>query len=375
MQPPTAMSAPQTMAHTSATSYQVLYRFAEAPDATTPEAGLTAVNGTLYGTTTAGGVGAGTVFSVTTGGVEHVLHEFGLPGDHDGRVPMAGLTAVRGVLYGTTEFGRRGGTVFKMSTTGENERVLHAFLPPGGRNPTAALIDVDGTLYGTTNDGGPSNAGTVFAITTHGTSHRVYAFTGGTGGEFPSAPLVDVNGVLYGTTFFGGTHNHGTVFSVTPSGKERVVYSFAGSPDGADPSAGLIDVDGTLYGTTSFGGAGGDGTIYSITPAGRESVLHSFAGAPDGSLPYAGLVAVHDTLYGTTTQGGTGSTFVGLGTVFSININGKNERVLHSFAGTPDGEEPYGSLIDVNGTLYGTTYAGGNSACGNGCGTVFALRP
>lgn len=45
------------------------------------------------------------------------------------------------------------------------------------------------------------------------------------------------------------------------------------------------------------------------------------------------------------------------------------ERVLYSFQGKPDGGAPTAGLIDVNGTLYGTTdYAGAY-----GDGAVFAL--
>ena len=33
---------------------------------------------------------------------------------------------------------------------------------------------------------------------------------------------------------------------------------------------------------------------------------------------------------------------------------------LYSFRGSPDGEEPMGNLVDLNGTLYGTTPSGGS---------------
>jgi uncharacterized repeat protein (TIGR03803 family) len=83
------------------------------------------------------------------------------------------------------------------------------------------------------------------------------------------------------------------------------------------------------------------------------------------------LLEVNGTLYGTTAFGGTN----GLGTIFSFNASG-GEQVLHSFGGS-DGADPEADLIDVNGTLYGTTYRGGyEKGCGGkGCGTVFALTP
>jgi uncharacterized repeat protein (TIGR03803 family) len=88
------------------------------------------------------------------------------------------------------------------------------------------------------------------------------------------------------------------------------------------------------------------------------------------------LLEVNGTLYGTTWVGGT----YGLGTVFSMTTSGK-EHVLHSFNGS-DGAHPETDLIDVNGTLYGTTHVGGfkwgckpNINGTAGCGTVFALTP
>ncbi|HEY1866855.1 MAG TPA: hypothetical protein VGG70_01075 [Candidatus Cybelea sp.] len=55
-------------------------------------------------------------------------------------------------------------------------------------------------------------------------------------------------------------------------------------------------------------------------------------------------------------------------------------RVLHNFgaAKSPDGQQPRAGLIDLNGTLYGTTYVGGAHGFGTGLpgyGTVFSIRP
>ena len=70
--------------------------------------------------------------------------------------------------------------------------------------------------------------------------------------------------------------------------------------------------------------------------------------------PRASLIDVNGTFYGTTQNGG-----YGWGTVFSITPSG-TETVLYSFGAAPDGETPLASLIDVDGTLYGTTSEGGS---------------
>jgi len=168
----------------SATNDTVLHSFGAPSDGAEPAAGLIAVNGTLYGTTifrdsVVGFSGAGTVFSIDpTTGSEKVLYAFN--GGSDGANPLASLTALNGTLYGTTEnggtvrCGHRGcGTVFSITTSG-TKRILHRFdthIGDGdGRNPSAGLIAVGGTLYGTTSSGGSGycyyrrGCGTVFSI-------------------------------------------------------------------------------------------------------------------------------------------------------------------------------------------------------------------
>ncbi|MGC9990893.1 MAG: choice-of-anchor tandem repeat GloVer-containing protein [Candidatus Cybelea sp.] len=349
-------------------------------DGSYPLASLLDVEGTLYGTTYAGGTGGcrggcGTVFSVTLDGKEQVLHSF--PSGSDGVHPSAALVDLDGTLYGTTRNSdepRHGGTVFSI-TTGGTEQLLYLFgHKTNGGKPAASLIDAGGTLYGTTRYGGAQLEGTVFSITTDGTWKELHDFGVGTDGAYPEAPLTDVKGTFYGTTGYGGAYHGGTVFTIAPDGTEQVLHSFGNGTDGKNPSAALIDVGGTLYGTTENGGAysgsGGccNGTVFSITPNGTEKVLHSFGGKNgDGFNPLASLLEVKGTLYGTTYYGGTVSRCSGdCGTVFSITPDG-TEKVLHSF-GT-DGQNPTAGLIDVGGTLYGTTARGGE----HGSGTVFTI--
>jgi uncharacterized repeat protein (TIGR03803 family) len=123
----------------------------------------------------------------------------------------------------------------------------------------------------------------------------------------------------------------------------RVLYKFQGGADGFNPYANLVKVGGTLYGTTEHGGTQAFGTMFAVNAAtAAHEVLHSFRGGKDGGGPYAGLIDVGGTLYGTTTQGGT------------------------------DAELPVAAPIADGTTLYGTTYLGGGA---NNDGTVFAITP
>jgi uncharacterized repeat protein (TIGR03803 family) len=332
----------------------------------------------------------GTVFSITTAGTEQVMHSFG--NGTDGAFPVASLIKVKGKLYGTTEYGSHRcdypylgcGTVFTI-TTGGTEKVLHSFdvYARDGALPEAPLIDVKGTLYGTTAGGGTTYCrfglyalcGTVFSITPDGTERVMHDFTGtlGTDGASPDAGLIHVRGTLYGTTRYGGGggssvcgYGCGTIFSISTSGTEKVLHSFAGGLDGAYPRAALTDVNGTLYGTTSEGGRYKHGTVFSIRPNGTEKVIHSFGNGTDGRYPVASLIEVNGTLYGTTYDGGAFSD----GTIFSITPDG-TEQVVHSFGSGTDGFWPAAGLTNVSGTLYGTTQSGGP----HGGGTVFALTP
>ena len=121
-------------------------------------------------------------------------------------------------------------------------------------------------------------------------------------------------------------------------------------------------------------------TVVAIPAAQAQTftVLHNFTGGQDGANPWAGLTMDKaGNLYGTTYGGGAG-----YGTVYELKHKGQGWVFgpLHSFAGgSDDGAYPwYGALVfGPDGSLYGTTLAGGGgSNCdGVGCGTVFNLKP
>jgi len=266
--------------------------------------------------------------------------------------------------------------------------VLHAFNGhPDGDSPFAGVtLDAAGNIYGTASQGGNHHGGghqgdgTVWKVD-KGVFSVLYTFTGGVGAGPQTPLLLDGKGNLYGTALSGGHFNGGSVYSVSPKGQAKELYALNRIP-GPQGRLALDRHRGILYGTTQDGGMGcngGCGTVWRLAPAHRFTFLHKFRGAPDGATPVSGLVRdPAGNLYGATRFGGsvTQQCQQGCGTVFKVNRAGK-KSILYSFQGGNDGIAPAGDLaLDANGTLYGTTTAGGGNGCSTGgCGTVFKITP
>jgi len=150
--------------------------------------------------------------------------------------------------------------------------------------------------------------------------------------------------------------------------------------DGQSPAASLVQaINGDLYGTTQVGGDFNAGNIFKITPSGSFTLVYSFcsqSGCPDGQYPRSGLMLGADgSLYGTTSAGGL-SQFctLGCGTIFKITPAGALTTLYEFCAdgGCPDGQFPEAALVQAaNGVIYGTTnYGGAHQA-----GTIFEITP
>jgi uncharacterized repeat protein (TIGR03803 family) len=255
-------------------------------------------------------------------------------------------------------------------------------------------------------------SGTEFAIakfnTIPQTIHVVPFYNYGKSGyEATGAPggwgsFIGDETALYGTSALGGdakcstpldkssATGCGIVYRLVPKTGGRkyrleVLHTFEGAPgDGAASFATLLaDARGNLYGTTFYGGEYDAGTVFKLHPTSSgytETIVHSFGYGQDGAYPIAGVVEVDGTLYGTTLGGGTYSDYLcthfgsvpsGCGTVYRVNPATGAERVLHAFGKIGDGSSPDAALLDVGDTLYGTTDLGGTD---NHCGTVFSIR-
>ncbi len=282
----------------------------------------------------------------------------------------AGLIVADGVLYGTTSSGGKHdrGTVFSLTVAGK-EKVLYSFNRRDAV-PAAPVLSLGGILYGTTTWTGSDPGGGAYALEPDGKYLWSRIFKGPYNGYDPRGGLTSLKGVLYGTMSEGGGGAYaGAFYRVTIRGKERELYAFKGSPDGSDPQGNLLLLDGVFYGTTAAGGeysGRSAGTVFRMTSSGREKVLYSFEGySSEGNTPVAGLVEMGGTLYGTTEAGGSNND----GVVFSITTSGQ-ENVIYNFgAESGDGQRPMAPLIAYNGKLYGTTFAGGMY----GLGTVFEV--
>lgn len=380
-------------------TFTTLYNFQGGQDGAEPNGGLIMLGGMLYGTTFDGGapgtcvISCGTVFRMDPDtGAKLTLHHFNGPPDGNG--PLAGLVAIGGMLYGTTQFGgsRDAGTLFKIDPATGNEQFLYGFNgTPDGAAPIAGLIAQGSVLYGTTQSGGylynacPSyGCGTLFSFDLTTMSETVlHRFQGGTDGSQPQSPLLFYHGSLFGTTSRGGgaetcssSLGCGTVFQASLTGGDTVLYAFNGGADGYVPYGALVTGWNLLFGASYQGGntcnfPGGCGVVFEVNPQ-RPGIttLHTFRGGQLAALPAGGVILSAGWLYGVTARGGGGPCTGGCGTIFLTGPISRETGLLHAFNHT-DGEIPLGPLLAYGGAFYGVTVLGGT----NGRGTVFKLVP
>ncbi len=268
-------------------------------------------------------------------------------------------------------------------------RPLHSFNGNDGTQPANGLVVApDGSLYGDTDSalGNTNHSVTdvIYKTRPDGTGLQILHTFPGTSssgvnsdGSAPNRLLL-VGGFLYGTTYTGGANGTGVIFKMDAAGGNfQILHTFGPSSaqnmDGAGASSGLtLGPDGALYGAAFVGGTGGGGGVYKINPDGTGfQVLYAFSssnGGGTGYQPNSGPVFGSDgSLYGTTQAGGA----TGNGTVYKLTPNSQAISVLHSFD-SAGGFAPLGVIFGSDGNLYGTTFAGGPNSASAG-GTLFQL--
>lgn len=299
----------------------------------------------------------------------------------DGATPKGTMTMVDNSIYGYTSAGGKKdkGVIFRVNADGKDFRLLYSF-EDGSDNGTGkephhdAMLFFDNSFYGATLYGGSNNNGVIFKINQDGSGYTpVHVFKGGdSGGAQSHSGVIAIGNVLFGMSALGGTQGHGTIFKMNPDGSDfKVIYSFH-KPSGHEPHGRLtLGSDGqTLFGITKSGGDNDLGVIFSFDMNNSSyNVLHTFqkGNVNDGYTCEHGYITINNNrLYGLTQYGGVNDK----GVVFSLNSDGSDFQVIHSFGGdSKDGKSPFGSLHLNNGFLFGTTQDGGE----NDKGTIFKV--
>jgi hypothetical protein len=326
----------------SAWTYSTLYKFQGPPDGNYPAGVVIGPDGTLYGTTSGGGIvndavcpgaqnGCGTVLRLRPPAnvcantlcpwSEDQLYTF--TGGADGGSPQNGdlVFDSAGSIYGTTLLGGAYayGAAYELTRSqgGYAESVIHDFNPdPDGlASPYSGVIwDQSGNLYGTTGFSNDNVAGTIYRLApsqSGWTADILQAFQFRSGfdpGCFPQALIFDSAGNLLAGTANGSLFDRGAVIKLlaSDSWSTDVLYPFT-LQQGLIQNRLTIDAAGNIYGT-GFACSNLNGCVFKLTPSDHGYLyteLHDFTDGTDGAHP-DGPIAIdaNGNLYGTAEYGG-----------------------------------------------------------------------
>ncbi|MBK8343123.1 MAG: T9SS type A sorting domain-containing protein [Bacteroidetes bacterium] len=314
----------------------------------------------LYGSNTNSGLnGDGTIFKILPDGTGFTKL-YDLLDDVTGQSSQSSLISDGTYLYGTAADGgpNNHGTVYRLKKDGTEFTVLYDF--PGeltGFYPEGGLY-FDGTyLYGGTVNGGVFGGGVLYKIRPDGTEFSIVLdFDCIVSGCSLYGAVVSDGTYFYGMTRGGGTDGLGTVFKIKPDGTDFIkLMDMIDDPNGAWGYASFVLDDGMLYGITNNGGEDNRGTIFKIATDGSNYQKLVDFDNDNGAQPLGSLILVGTTLYGMAELGGDDY----LGTLYQLETDGSNFILLHEFDGAETGSLPYGTLVYVNGALFGMTNSGG----------------
>lgn len=348
-----------------------LHSFTGAADGGAPQAALLrGRDGNLYGVTTGGGAGAGTVFRITPAGVLTTLHSF--DSAKEGASPGGSLTQGKdGNFYGVTGVGGKNGygTVYRVTPAGALT-VLHHFDADsylGGPDRGGLAQGADGAFYGIKGYGGGSYFGFIYRIDVHGAYSVIHSF--GEHDSFlplPTRPVLAADGNFYAVSQSGlFSSSAGTLYRFAPDGTVTALHHFPATGAVAGYQGLALGGDGALYGvlaTTRVDNLGHNGgVLYRLSTAGVYSVVHDYTqddddlGRNDG-----GLVATSDGLLLGTDELGA----------YRLTTAGAKTR-LYDFPADPAGSVNFKPPLSegADGNYYGVTSRGG----AYGAGSVYQI--
>jgi uncharacterized repeat protein (TIGR03803 family) len=339
----------------------------------------------LRGFAVAGGPTAAAKTFRTSNGTVTTLYSF--QGRPDGAAPQSGVVALYSdapcvtKIFGNTSAGgtNNAGTIYALCVYGGGsvqESTLWSYTPSvDGSGPVGSLVTHNqvSQIVGLASRGGAHDRGT--AVELHHQFDGSYRETavrsfGGHDGAVPYAASPQERTLYYIATFSGGRYGDGAIVSL--AGKRlraHVLYSFTGRSDGEHPDS-SYPWDwghGRFFGTTA-GSKSGGGTVYEFVPGHNPTTLYTFTSKADGVTPTGVTEDTDGSLFGTTVAGGS----AGYGSIYKLTPKGSTytKTALHSFSGQGgDGAYPQGTPIEWSRGLLGTTSKGGSA----GCGTIYEI--
>ena len=245
------------------------------PDGAVPNGIIQAADGNFYGTAPIGGkANLGTFFRITPSGEFSTLYSFcSWNNCRDGSSPYAPpIQGSNGSFYGTTVLGGVGAGLVYELTPGKGYQVLEKFcygalqVCPFGSEPTASLVqDAAGNLFGTTAFGGTYDSGTVFEIPAKGEALVVHAFHLKDWVDPSTGLILASDGNLYGVGLnndWDNLNGYGTIFEITSANAYSVLSSNYQSLNGPV----VQGTDGDFYGTTVYSKSSSDhGTVFKLS--------------------------------------------------------------------------------------------------------------
>lgn len=349
--------------------YKILHDFYNDNINICPTGQMLIINNKLYGMTILGGKYAeGTIYCINVDGTNFkTIYSFNR---ESGSTPYGSLSYDGEYFYGATYYGGSGdlGTIFRIGIDGSGYKTLYEFksILSDGAHPLGSLLLSDSVFYGTTQRGGIENRGAAFKINIDGTGFSLlHSFQLDSSGPLVNSSLIELNNRLFGIARY-------SIFSMKKDGSDFRIHKYFGifSEETFISYSSLSCSGKTLYGTCMFYDSVYTDKIFRFNTDENEfGIIHTFkVDSSEGFEPTQYLSAIRSKLFGLTHSGGK----YNRGTIYCINTNGTNFRLIHSFVNdSTDGQCPYplGGLVNTNSEIIGATVGGGEF----GDGTIFSL--
>jgi uncharacterized repeat protein (TIGR03803 family) len=137
-------------------------------------------------------------------------------------------------------------------------------------------------------------------------------------------------------------------------------------------SSAILSAQGQLWGLTSSGGDNNSGVLFKANGDGTNFQVKK--SLYSGDNPYGSLIEINGKFYYTT----SGNGYYG-GGIFSYDVGNNSltavDGLTHFTSYPSAGSIPLGSLLQFNGSMYGMTTDGGSQSCNGGSGVIFETNP